>query len=182
MAEKPISRTTNLEGIMKKLITMAVAAGLVLTIVPVASAGKKPRQTETGIVAAPAPYTDDSGCYAGLHRRAAIVTMNNANGPIGHNFEVDPKTWNKPFTLEVASTAAGDADLDIYFYLADLGTPQQVAEDPLNAGSPATISFNTREAGGEVGKVPATAKHVIVCQYGGAQGASAGAEFVYNAF
>ena len=167
---------------MKKLITLAVAAGLILAVVPSASAGKKPRQTETGLVVAPAPYTDDTGCYAGLHRRGNILTQGNNNGPIGHHFEVDPKTWNKPFTLEVAGTAAGSADLDIYFYLSDLGTPQQVVEDPQNAGSPPTISFNTREAGGEADKVPAQAKHVIVCQYGGAQGASAGAEFVYNAF
>lgn len=171
---------------MKKLIAIGVAALLALPLVAsTAQAGKKPKkpvQTETGTVVAPAPYTDDSGCYAGLHRRGAILTMGNNNGPIGHHFAVDPKTWNKPFNLEVTSTAVGDADLDIYFYLADLGTPQQVAEDPLNAGSPPTISFNTREAGGETGKVPPQAQHVIVCQYSGAAGQSAGAEFLYNAF
>lgn len=167
---------------MKRLTAACVIALLALPLSGSAMAGKKPIQEESGTVYAPAPYPQDDGlCYAGIHRRAAILAQGNANGLAGYNFEVDPKTWKKPFNLEVAGSRAGNADLDIYFYLADLGTPQQVAEDPQNAGSPPTISFNTREPGGEIGKVPPLAEHVIVCLYSGASGQSFGADFTYTA-
>ncbi|HET7481285.1 MAG TPA: hypothetical protein VFK89_00355 [Actinomycetota bacterium] len=169
---------------MKKLMTLALAGLLATSLMPAAHAKKakkaKPVQTEAGQIVAPAPYTDDSGCYAGLHRRGAILTQGNNNGVIGWSFDVDPKTYNRPFKLE-PSGGFGSVDMDITFYLADFGTIDDVAGDPLNAGAPPTIDFNTREAGGEAGKVPPMSKHAIICIYTGAQGQGGGANFTYNA-
>jgi hypothetical protein len=164
---------------MKKLITAALAVLMVAALVPQAIAGKKPKQTVEGQIALPAPYTDDSGCYAGLHRRMAILTQEQVNGVIGYHFDIDKKTWNKPFKL-VAEGGQGHIDLDIYFY-SQFGTPEDVAGDPLNTGSPATIQYNTREAGGEKGKVPATFTKAIVCLYSGGAGQGGGASFTYTA-
>jgi hypothetical protein len=144
---------------------------------PATAAGKK--QVVEGSVALPAPYTDDSGCYAGLHRRFAIVTQEQVNGIIGYHFDIDPATYNGKFKLE-ATGGQGDVDLDIYFY-QQFGTVDQVASDPLNAGAPATIQYNTREPGGETGTVPPDFTKVIVCMYGGAQGGGGGATFTYTA-
>ena len=148
---------------MKKLVGLAVAAVAVASLIPSASAAPK-QQVEEGMVPLPAPYTDDTGCYAGLHRRFAIATTEAVNqGPIGYHFDVDPATWNKNFLLEVkGAQGAGAADLDIYFY-EKFGTPEDVAGDPVNAGAPFTISYNTREEGGEFGKVPPNMNKVIVC-------------------
>ncbi|MGH2754350.1 MAG: hypothetical protein ACRDLB_07930 [Actinomycetota bacterium] len=167
---------------MKKVFAVAGAAIIAMSLVPgVASAGKGKgkKQEVEGSVAFPAPYTDDSGCYAGLHRRASIMTMGTANGIIGYEFDIDPATWNKNFVLE-ATGGQGHIDLDIYFY-AEFGTPEDVAGDPLNAGSPYTIKYNTREAGGEAAKVPPDMTKVIVCLYGGQGGQGGGATFTYTA-
>ncbi len=160
---------------MKKLLTLVVAAVAVASLLPTAcAAGKK--QVEEGILPAPAPYTDDTGCYAGLHRRFAIVTQGaSKQGPIGYHFDVDPATWNKNFVLE-ATGGQGTVDMDIYFY-EKFGTPEDVAGDPLNAGSPFTVSYNTREEGGEFGKVPPNMTKVIVCMMAG----GADATFTYTA-
>ena len=167
---------------MKRIVTGVVALGLVAgALLAPASAGKAKPQVVEGSVALPAPYTDDSGCYAGLHRRLMVVTSEAApaNGLIGYSFDIDKATWGGKFKLE-ATGGQGDVDLDIYFYSA-FGTAEQVATDPLNAGAPATIQFNTRAPGGEEGVVPATFTKVIVCMYGGGQGGGAGATFTYTA-
>ena len=166
---------------MRKIISLAAAALIALSLVPgVATAGKgKKKQTVEGTVALPAPYTDDSGCYAGLHRRLSILSMGTANGIIGYEFDVDPATWKKNFVLEPTG-GQGDVDLDIYFY-AEFGTVEDVVGDPLGAGAPYTIQFNTRAPGGEAAKVPADMNKVIVCMYGGQQGGGAGASFTYTA-
>lgn len=172
---------------MKKMIALLTAGMLVLSLAPgVATAGKKKKkkkppveQVEEGTVLAPAPYTDDSGCYAGLHRRGAILTMENNNEVIGYHFDIDPATWETNFVMEPTG-GMGDVDLDIYFY-QQFGTPEDVAGDPLNAGSPVTIQFNTREPGGESGVVPKEFTKVIVCMYGGQLGAGANAPFNYTA-
>jgi hypothetical protein len=167
---------------MRKLITGLVALGLIAgaQLAPASAAKAKP-QVVDGSIALPTPYTDDSGCYAGLHRRLMVVTSEAApaNGVIGYSFDVDKATWGGKFNLE-ATGGQGTPDLDIYFY-TQFGTVDQVTGDPLNAGSPATIQFNTREAGGETGVVPATFTKVIVRMYGGAQGAGGGATFTYTA-
>ena len=164
---------------MKKALTLLIAGSLAMGLLPGTATAGKPKQTETGTIIAPAPFTDDSGCFAGLHRRGAILTQENNNGLVGWHFDVDPKTWNKKFVLE-PSGGFGDVDMDILFY-QEFGTPQQVVEDPGGAGAPASISFATREPGGESGKVPPTFKKVIICIYAGAQGGGGGADFTYTA-
>ncbi len=165
---------------MRKILKVTLVGLLALSIAPHAGARIQPKQTVEGSIAFPAPWTDDSGCYAGLHRRGAIMTQGNNNGVTGYHFDVEKTTWKKNFTLE-ATGGQGHIDLDIYFYLSDFGTPEQVITDPGAAGAPPSVSFNTREPGGEKGKVPELAERVIVCLYGGAQGTGGGATFTYTA-
>jgi hypothetical protein len=168
---------------MKKLLILMLTAVMALSVVQGAAvAGKKKKATKQsvdGMVAAPAPYTDNTGCYAGVQRRLAIASSEQAKGAVGDNFDLDPGTAGKPFTLEVTS-GQGDVDLDIYFY-DKFGTMDDVTGDPLNAGSPYTLSFNTREPGGESGIVPENMTKVIVCMYGGPEHTGVGAEFHYEA-
>lgn len=165
---------------MKKLVAIAAAALMAATMVSGATAAAPKQQKVEGSVALPAPFTDDSGCYAGVHRRENAVTMGASNGVLGYHFEVDKKTWNKPFVLEVTG-GQGNVDLDIYFYLGPLTT----LEDFVNQGGdpvpPATISYNTRTPGGEADIVPKAAENVIICMYGGQQGAGFDASFTYTA-
>lgn len=166
---------------MKKLMTVALAAMLLGALLPAgAQAGKKPVQTEEGTILLPAPFIDDSGCYAGLWRRAHAVTGDSARGLIGWNFEVNKKTWNKKFNLEV-SGGFNNPDMDIYFYLGPLTTVDDIVTQGGDPAAPATVSFNTREPGGESGIVPKGAENVILCLYGGAQGGGGGADFTYTA-
>ena len=163
---------------MKKLLTISLAGVLAASLlVPSAHAGGK-KQTVEGMIALPAPYTDDTGCFAGLHRRGAILSQENNNGVIGWHFDVDPATANKKFVLEAAGQ--GYVDLDILFY-QKFGTPEDVVNDPGGAGAPASLGFQTRAAGGEKGKVPKGYPKAIICMYGGAQGAGLGATFTYTA-
>lgn len=156
---------------MKKLMTLALAGMLVVAIVPgAAEAGKKKKakpvvQEVEGSVPLPAPFTDDSGCYAGLHRRGSIVSGGQVNGVIGYEFDVDKATWGKPFAMEITG-GQGTVDLDIYFY-SEFGTVDDVVGDPLGAGAPYTVSFNTRDSEGEFGEVPADMNKVIVCMMAG---------------
>ena len=166
---------------MKKMIALALVAAMAIPLFGAsAQAGKKPIQTEEGSVLLPLPFTDDTGCYAGVWRRAHAFTGDAARGPIGWNFAVDKKTWNKKFNLEV-SGGVGYVDMDIYFYLAPLTTPQDFVTAGGDPAAPPTISFNTREAGGETGTVPKGAQNVILCLYSGAVGQGGGADFVYTA-
>ncbi|MGH2805868.1 MAG: hypothetical protein ACRDKT_01205 [Actinomycetota bacterium] len=166
---------------MKKTIALILASALAFAFVPsTAGAAKKPVQTEEGMVLLPLPFTDDSGCYAGVWRRAHAFTGDAARGLIGWNFEIDKKTWNKKFNLKV-SGGQGYVDMDIYFYLGPLTTPGDFVEQGGDPAAPAAVSYNTREAGGEKGTVPKGAENVILCLYGGAQGTGGGANFVYTA-
>lgn len=167
---------------MKKMLILALVASLAFSVAPSAQAGKKKKkkkpavtQTVEGSVPLPAPYTDDTGCYAGLHRRGSIVTSGAANEVIGYEFDVDKGTWNTPFVMEITG-GQGTVDLDIYFY-TEFGTMDDVAGDPLNAGSPYTVSFNTRDSVGESGTVPPDMTKVIVCMMAG----GAEATFTYTA-
>jgi len=164
---------------MRKTIAVLLAAALGLAIFPASAGAGKPKQTEEGVILLPAPFLDDSGCFAGLHRRGAIMTMENNNGVIGWHFDVDPKTWKKKFTLE-PSGGLGTVDMDILFY-QEFGTPEDVVSDPGGAGAPATIGFQTREAGGEAGKVPPKFNKAIICIYSGALYQGGGASFTYTA-
>ena len=168
---------------MKKLTAIALA-GLVASSLATtnATAGKpKPKQQKvSGSVALPAPFTDGNGCFAGLHRRFAIVTNEQVNGVIGYHFDVDPATIGKPFVLEVTG-GQGDVDLDIIYYY-EFGTIDDVIGDPQGAGAPVSYSFENREPGGESGIIPkGDYTKAIVCLYTGTGGAAAGASFDYIA-
>jgi len=157
---------------MKKLVILAVAAIAIASLLPTASAAGK-KQVEKGMLPLPAPFTDDSGCYAGLHRRFAILTTEAVQqSPIGYHFDIDPATWNKNFLLE-ATGGQGAVDMDIYFY-GEFGTPEQATD---TSYAPFSTSFNTREEGGEFGKVPPDMNKVIVCMMAG----GAEASFTYTA-
>lgn len=169
---------------MKKFIALALVATMAVPMFgATAQAGKKkkkaPVQTEEGSILLPLPYLDDTGCYAGVWRRAHAFTGDAARGPIGWNFAVNKKTWGKKFKLEV-SGGVGYVDMDIYFYLGDLTKAEEFAQGGDPAPAP-TISYNTREAGGETGTVPKGAENVILCLYSGAVGQGGGADFVYTA-
>ena len=166
---------------MKKIITLSIAGALAASLLaPSAQANLAAvKQEVAGTIVAPAPFTDDSGCFAGLHRRGAILTAENNNGAIGWHFDVDPKTANKKFVLDVAGQGSY-VDVDITFY-QEFGTPDDVVADPTNAGAPASLSFATRAAGGEKGKVPKGYPKAIICMYGGALGAGVLGAFTYSA-
>lgn len=163
---------------MKKVLTIALASLLAASLLAPASAAPK-KQTVEGTVVTPLPFIDDSGCFAGAHRRIAIITQEQVNGITGYHFEVEKFTEGGTFTLEPTG-GLGEVDLDIYFY-QEFGTVDDVINDPGGAGAPATVQFNTREPGGEAGEVPPGHPKVIVCMYGGQQGGGAGASFVYEA-
>lgn len=169
---------------MRKLVLLALAAVLAAAPLPAGAAKKGKQQKIEGDILLPAPFVDDSGCFAGLHRRAVILAGGDPeqpfNGVIGYSFAVDPATAGKPFVLEVPE-GQGTVDLDITFY-TKFGTPEDVVNDPTGAGAPATVDFATRAPGGEAGKVPSKDYPLaIICMYGGQQGAGALASFVYTA-
>jgi hypothetical protein len=147
---------------MRKLVATALLAAVVSTGASVpANAGKKPKkpkatQTVEGSVALPAPYTDGT-CFFGAHRRANLVAQRQAQGIVGFDFDVDPKTEGGKFKLEPSDPAA---DLDISFYMS-IGDIQ----DP--AGAPSNLAFETREAGGESGTIPPGYPIAIVCMVTG---------------
>ena len=167
---------------MKRLVALTVVGLVAASLVGgPATAGKKVKQTEEGTIIAPAPFPADmSGCYAGLHRRVAIAGDENVNGVTGYHFDVNKKTWKKPFNLSVVE-GQGPVDLDITFY-TEFGTVEQATD---TAYAPPNVVFDTRKPGGEKGKVPAKMNKAIVCIYGGDPGtgptAGAAASFKYVA-
>ncbi|HEX2057719.1 MAG TPA: hypothetical protein VHI71_05045 [Actinomycetota bacterium] len=167
--------------IMKKLTAVAVAGLLAGSLVTTNATAAKPKQQKvSGSIALPAPFTDDSGCFAGLHRRMAILTQEQVNGIVGYHFDLEPATLGKPFVLEVTG-GQGNVDMDILFYY-EFGTPEDVVNDPQGAGAPVSYGYQTREVGGESGTVPkGDYTKAIVCVYGGQQGAGAAASFEYTA-
>lgn len=166
---------------MKKIVTLGLAGLLAGSLIPGSATAAKPKQQKvSGSVALPAPYTDDTGCYAGIHRRMAILSQEQVNGVVGYHFDVDPSTIGKPFVLEVTG-GQGDVDLDITYYY-EFGTVDDITGDPVNAGAPLSYSFGTREPGGESGVIPkGDWTKAIVCVYGGQQGGGAAATFDYTA-
>ncbi len=165
---------------MKKVLGL-LSTGLV-ALALVSPAGAAPTQQKVeGTIVLPAPYTDDSGCFAGVHRRINAVAMGNHNGVIGYNFEVDKATWNKPFKLDVSGGQGSHIDMDITYYLGPLTTLEDIIAAGGDAPPPASVSFAERQPGGEKGIVPKMAENVIICMYGGGQGAGFAADFVYTA-
>lgn len=166
---------------MRKLVALGLTAMIAGSLLAApAHAGKAKPQTVSGTIAAPAPFTDDSGCYAGITRRIAILTGEQAgSGVVGYYFNIDPATVGKPFNLTATSPVA-QPDVDITFY-QKFGTTDDVTGDPTGAGNPATVDFATRAPGGEHGIVPKGYPKAIICVYAGDQGGSAAASFTYTA-
>ena len=161
---------------MKKLIAIAVAAALIVPVAAVgASAGKKPKQTVEGTILAAPRHPD--GCYSGVHRRLQAISGQQANGIVGYDFDVDKKTWKKPFALELTD-GLGYVDLDITYYLIERETLEdfQGGDPP----APPTYAYETHEEGGEKGTVPEGATYAIVCIYQSEAGAGANASFGYT--
>lgn len=180
---------------MKKLLMILLATLVAAALLsPAATAGKKKKkkkkppvlQTVEGHISLPAGHPANAdGCFAGLHRRLLILSngAEQIQGVVGYHWDVDPKTWNKPFKL-TPSGGVGTVDFDLYFY-SEYGSADPTGSDPVNFNPGATVEFTDRKAGGEAGKVPATMKHAITCIYGnnapaGPQ-AGANADFVYKA-
>ncbi len=158
---------------MKKVVSVISVAVLAGSLFQGAAAKPPPKkQVVEGRILMMAPFPLDlNSCYAGAHRRAAVVTQGNNNQLIGFHFDIDPATNKKPFTLEVTG-GQGDVDLDITFY-TEFGTVEQATD---TAYAPPNQSFGTREPGGEAGIVPPTMKKAIVCMWAGAN-----ATFTYTA-
>lgn len=142
---------------MRKLIGGILVVVLLSGAVPaLAGKPKKAKQTQEGSVALAAPYTDGS-CFFGLHRRINLVAQRQAQGLVGYDFDVDPKTVGGKFKLVPADDSA-DIDISFYQSIGDISDP---------AGAPANVQFHTREAGGETGVVPEGFPIAMVCMVSG---------------
>lgn len=166
---------------MKKLIGAAVAALLVSTAIPAGAAKPKPQVVEGSIVL-PAIFATGlgaDGCWAGATRRLTQTAAGQGSGIIGYRFPVDKATWNGKFVLE-ATGGAGTVDFDLFMYSFMPGPEAQI-DDPQNGGTPISVDFQTREAGGESGIIPKGTTDAIVCLYGGVAGyAGLNATFKYT--
>jgi hypothetical protein len=124
-------------------------------------------QEVKGEIQQPAYFVDSEtgevACYAGKHRREAVLTDGANQGVDGWHFDVDPKTAGSKFVL-TADGGEGTPDLDITFY-TEFGTVEQQAD---TAYAPPNQGFDTRGPGGETGTVPADMKKAIVCMIDGA--------------
>ena len=151
---------------MRKLLAVALSTVAVLAVVPgAASAGKKgAHQHVEGSVAVPQGTQGAAGCVYRTQRALYIAFGDAINGIFGYTFQVDPKTANKKFKLEVSDGAG----VDLQFY-AELGS------DP-TADAPANVGFETPGPGGEKGTVPEGYPNAFVCLTDGAN-----ASFVYKA-
>ena len=144
---------------MKKIAAFGLAVALAVAPATALAAKKGARQEMQGEVAVATPYPTDGTCFSRLARTTALASDGAVNGVVGYTFDVDPRTANKNFQLHVTG-GGDDVDLDLVYY-ANLGS----LEDPNTA--PAFAAFETREAGGEVGKVPAGMTKAIVCMAAG---------------
>ena len=167
---------------MKKIITALLAAVLVVPLLAVTAEAGKPKQEVEGSILLPAPFAQDTfqGCWGGLHRR--LTTPSNGavgQGVFGYHFDVDKKSWNKKFTLEVTG-GEGDVDLDLFLY-SHVPPVTEWPNDAVNAGTPVSVDYTTREPGGESGIVPKGTVYAIVCMYAGPSHQGFDATFTYTA-
>ena len=169
---------------MKRSIALISSAVAVLAVIgaPVGAAPKQ--QVVEGSIALPAPFAQGTfaGCWGGLTRRLTQPTGESgspANGAFGYRFQVDKATWNKPFKLEVTG-GEGTVDFDLFLYSV-MPPPEDTANDPVNGGTPVSVDFQTREAGGEKGIVPKGTVEGIVCMYAGPEYHGYNASFKYTA-
>lgn len=168
---------------MKRFV-IAILAGLIgAALLPqAADAGKAKQQHVEGSIALPAPFYGEAqgtnACWGGMHRRVITVGQGNPQGLVGYHFDIDKATWNKPFVLEPTG-GMGTVDLDLFLYL-HMPPLDEVPNDPVNFGTPVSVDFLTREAGGEHGIVPPNTVKAIVCLYGGTFGGYAGANATFE--
>ncbi|MFN2524829.1 MAG: hypothetical protein ABR505_00970 [Actinomycetota bacterium] len=152
----------------KRWTVLAVVLVLLLALAPMDAMGQKKKkkkkkppppveQVVEGSIMFPANGAaagDPNACFSGIHRRATLLFGDGAQGYFGYHFDVDEATWGGNFVLEVTS---GEPDFDIVFY-PDFGDQQAVGE---------TVTYETREPGGEEGAIPPNMTKVIVCMYDG---------------
>ena len=150
---------------MRKICVSMLIAAVAAIPAGDALAGKGAHQHVEGSIALPQPYAADGTCIYRTHRSLAGTVGEPANGLVGFTIEIDPKTVNKNFKLEVADGTG----MDISFY-SDYGDPT----DPTAA--PANLAFETAGPGGESGKVPAGFPIAFVCMTEGTE-----ASFTYTA-
>jgi hypothetical protein len=166
---------------MKRTAVVLITGALVLALAGDAGAGKGKQQKVKGSIAFPAPFAQGTfdGCWGGLHRRIITVLQGQPNGVFGYHFDVDKKTWNKPFALKVTG-GQGSVDLDLFLY-SHVPPLDEWPNDPVNSGTPVSVDYTTREPGGEAGIVPPKTTSAIVCMYGGPSHAGFDASFTYTA-
>ena len=151
---------------MRRTITLVLVATIVAALSPLAAEARvaAPPQKETGTVLLPGPGPNGGagdGCWTGWARRFWIFTGGATAGPMGSMFEIDKKTWNGKFKLDVTGGGTGTEDLDMTFYV-DPGHVDPA--DPAQQGGIIEAgSYLTREPGGEAGIVPPTSTLVLVC-------------------
>jgi hypothetical protein len=165
---------------MRKLISLGCLAVVAASLLVAPAGAATKQQSIEGTIALPTPFTDDSGCFAGVHRRVHAVAGDAINGVFGYSFAVDKATWNKPFKLDVTG-GQNYVDLDINFYLGPLTTVDDIVAAQGDPAAPPTVAVETRQAGGETGIVPKGAENVIVCMYGGQAGIGVASSFTYLA-
>ena len=167
---------------MKKLLTIVLASALAASLLaPSASAQKASGQTEEGAILFPAVFAQGTfdGCWGGLTRRITQTAAGQGNGVFGYRFAIDESTWNGKFVLEPTG-GSGTVDLDIFLYTY-MPPFEDIANDPVNGGTPTSVDFGTRKEGGEEGIVPEGATDAIVCMYGGPDSYGNDATFTYEA-
>lgn len=165
---------------MKKLLTVALAAISVAALLQPASAGKAKPQVVEGTILLPAPFAQGQfdGCWGGATRRTTQPAGGEPNGVVGYVFDIDPATWNGKFKLEPTG-GEGTVDLDLFLYIHYPG-PEEIPDDPVNGGTPVSVDYQTREAGGEAGIIPENTVKGIVCMYAGPEYQGFNATFTYT--
>lgn len=166
---------------MRKLIGIGLASVIALSLVGAPATARVAPQKEEGSIIFPAPFAQGTfdGCWGGLTRRTGTATSDATNGLFGYHFAIDKATWNKKFVLK-ATGGEGSVDLDLFLYTFYPG-PEETPNDPVNGGTPVSVDYQTRKAGGEKGIVPQGATDAIVCMYGGPEGQGFNATFTYTA-
>ena len=168
---------------MKKVVAIALGALMAASMLAPASAGKAKPQVQEGTILLPAVFAQGAGtdgCWGGATRRTTQAAGMAVNGIVGFRFPIDKATWGGKFKLE-STGGLGTVDFDLFMYSVMPGTEEAV-DDPVNGGTPVSVDFGTREAGGEAGIVPPGTTDAIVCLYGGIAGyAGFDASFKYTA-
>ena len=166
---------------MKKLIGAGLASLLAFSLLAAPATARVAPQKVDGSILMPAPFAQGTfdGCWGGLTRRTATPTSDAVNGVFGMHFTVDKATWNKKFVLK-ATGGEGTVDLDLFLYSFYPG-PEETPNDPVNGGTPVSVDFQTRKAGGESGIVPKGTTDAIVCMYAGPEYQGFNSTFTYTA-